>query len=99
MEGRVNWEIAMAKDSITIDAGQAAESKALFGMTPEDLRAVVEALGQRKYRAVQLGEALYKQRVQSLDEVTTLPVDASRAARRRGLRGGVASDRAGGALR
>jgi 23S rRNA (adenine2503-C2)-methyltransferase len=65
----------MATDSITIEAGQAAEPKMLFGMTPEELRAVVEALGQSKYRAVQLAEALYKQRVQSLDEVTTLPVE------------------------
>src|SRR5579859_1538211 len=31
-------------------------------------------LGQKNYRAVQLGEALYKQRVGSLDEVTTFPV-------------------------
>src|SRR5664280_636557 len=64
----------MAMDSITIEDGQAA-AKPLFGMTPEDLRAVVVALGQSKYRAVQLAEALYKQRVQSLEEITTLPED------------------------
>jgi 23S rRNA (adenine2503-C2)-methyltransferase len=58
-----------------MEAGQAAESKALFGMTPEELRAVAVALGQSKYRAVQLAEALYKQRLQSLDEITTLPED------------------------
>ena len=49
--------------------------KALFGMAPEELRAVVESLGQSKYRALQLGDALYKQRVQSLNEITTLPLD------------------------
>jgi len=65
----------MATNSITMEAGQAAESKALFGMTPEELRAVAVALGQSKYRAVQLAEALYKQRLQSLDEITTLPED------------------------
>jgi 23S rRNA (adenine2503-C2)-methyltransferase len=66
----------MAKDSITIEAGRAAAAKPLFGMTPEELRVVmVEALGQSKYRAAQLAEALYKQRVQSLDEITTLRED------------------------
>jgi 23S rRNA (adenine2503-C2)-methyltransferase len=64
----------MATDSITIEDGQEA-AKPLFGMTPEELRAVVVALGQSKYRAVQLGEALYKQRVNSLDEITTLPAE------------------------
>ena len=42
-------------------------------MAPEELRAVVAALGLQKYRAAQLADALYKQRVQSLDEITTLP--------------------------
>jgi 23S rRNA (adenine2503-C2)-methyltransferase len=66
----------MAKDPITIEAGRAAAAKPLFGMTPEELRVVmVEELGQSKYRAVQLAEALYKQRVQFLDEITTLPED------------------------
>ena len=50
--------------------------KALFGMAPEELRAVVEGLGLPKYRAVQLAEALYKQRVTELCEVTTLPAAA-----------------------
>jgi 23S rRNA (adenine2503-C2)-methyltransferase len=40
----------------------------------EELRAVVEGLGLKKYRAVQLGDALYKQRVERLEEITTLPV-------------------------
>ena len=42
-------------------------------MGPEELRAVVEGLGLPKYRAVQLAEALYKQRVTGLEGVTTLP--------------------------
>jgi 23S rRNA (adenine2503-C2)-methyltransferase len=50
-------------------------AKALFGTTPEELRTVVEELGQSKYRAAQLADALYKQRVESLDEITTFPVD------------------------
>jgi 23S rRNA (adenine2503-C2)-methyltransferase len=44
-------------------------------MSAEELRAVVEGLGLAKYRAVQLADALYKQRVGTLEEVTTLPVE------------------------
>jgi 23S rRNA (adenine2503-C2)-methyltransferase len=51
------------------------QAKALFGRTPEELRAVVEGLGLPKYRAVQLGDALYKQRVGSLEEITTFPLE------------------------
>jgi len=51
-----------------------AGQNALFGMTREELAWLMEDLGQPKYRAVQLGDALYKQRVGSLAEITTLPV-------------------------
>jgi len=44
-------------------------------MAPEELRAVVEAFGLSKYRAVQLGDALYKRRVGSVEEITTLPIE------------------------
>src|ERR1035441_1381816 len=71
----------MAADSNTVGAGRGggaavreAGAKALFGMGPDELRAVVEGLGLKKYRAVQLGDALYKQRVERLEEITTLPV-------------------------
>jgi 23S rRNA (adenine2503-C2)-methyltransferase len=50
--------------------------KALFGMTAQQLCAVVEGLGLPKYRAVQLDDALYKQRVEKLEEITTLPLEA-----------------------
>ena len=33
----------------------------------------MELLGQPAYRATQISEALYRQRVASLDEITTLP--------------------------
>ncbi|HKO18877.1 MAG TPA: 23S rRNA (adenine(2503)-C(2))-methyltransferase RlmN, partial [Acidobacteriaceae bacterium] len=45
------------------------------GLDREELRAVVEGLGLPKFRAVQLGDALYKQRVGRLSEVTTLPTE------------------------
>jgi len=47
---------------------------ALFGLGMVELTAVMAGLGQKAYRARQVFDALYKQRVGSLDEVTTLPV-------------------------
>jgi len=61
----------MANDPIPTEK----QSLPLFGLAPDELRDVVEDLGQSKYRAVQLAEALYKQRVQTLDEITTLTVE------------------------
>jgi 23S rRNA (adenine2503-C2)-methyltransferase len=58
-----------------LTTGAAAQARALFGMGAEELRAVVEELGLPKYRAVQLGDALYKRRVAALEEITTLPVE------------------------
>src|ERR1039458_8173354 len=60
--------------AVQAQAGLQRGGKALFGMGPEELRAVVEGLGLKKYRAVQLGDALYKRRVERLEEITTLPV-------------------------
>jgi 23S rRNA (adenine2503-C2)-methyltransferase len=55
-----------------------AGDKALFGRTREELRALMEQLDERPYRAVQLADGLYKQRAATLDEITTLPA-ATRA--------------------
>jgi 23S rRNA (adenine2503-C2)-methyltransferase len=63
----------MATNPIAIEERQASPPIPLFGMTPDELRAAMQALGQSNYRAVQLAEALYKQRVESLDQITTLP--------------------------
>ncbi len=48
---------------------------ALFGMDLAELTVVMAELGQKPYRAKQVFDALYKQRVGGLDEVTTLPVE------------------------
>lgn len=48
---------------------------ALFGKSLPELTELAQALGQKPYRARQLWDALYKQRVGSLDSVTVLPVD------------------------
>ncbi len=49
-------------------------TKALFGMSVADLRALVTGLGLPAYRAVQLGDGLYRQRVQAVEEITALPL-------------------------
>jgi len=46
---------------------------ALFGLDREELRDLAGRLGLPKFRAVQLVDALYKQRVEYLDAVMTLP--------------------------
>jgi 23S rRNA (adenine2503-C2)-methyltransferase len=48
------------------------EIKPLFGLSIIELTALMEQLGQRPYRAAQLHQALYRQRITSLDEATTL---------------------------
>jgi len=49
------------------------EEKPLFGLTLPELTALMAGLGQKTYRATQLHEALYRQRLTSLDQITTLP--------------------------
>jgi 23S rRNA (adenine2503-C2)-methyltransferase len=49
------------------------EEKPLFGMSLDELTALMEGLAQKPYRAAQLHEALYRQRITSLDQATTLP--------------------------
>src|SRR5580693_100320 len=49
------------------------ETRALFGMGLVELTELMSGLGQKPYRARQVWDALYKQRVSGLDEVTTLP--------------------------
>ena len=50
------------------------ETRALFGMGLGELTELMAGLGQKPYRARQMFEALYKQRVSLLDDVMTLPV-------------------------
>jgi len=48
------------------------EMRALFGMDLAELTELMEGLGQKPYRARQVWEALYKQRVSSVEGMTTL---------------------------
>jgi 23S rRNA (adenine2503-C2)-methyltransferase len=49
------------------------ETRALFGMGLEELTEVMGSAGQKPYRARQVFEAVYKQRVATVEDMTTLP--------------------------
>ena len=53
-------------------SNETTASKPLFGTTLTELTSLMERLKQPAYRATQLSEALYRQRIDSLDQVTTL---------------------------
>ncbi len=44
----------------------------LLGMGKEELASFAKSLGEPAYRADQIREAVYRQRVESIDEITTL---------------------------
>lgn len=54
--------------------GKAPVQRSLFGMTLKQLTALVDSLRQPLFRAKQLHDALYRQRVESIDDISTLPV-------------------------
>ncbi len=54
---------------------QRSNTSPLFGMDMAELTAVMAEFAQKPYRAKQIFDALYKQRVGGLDEVTTFPVE------------------------
>ena len=58
-----------------METSEPAGAGALFGMAPEELRALAEALGLPRYRATQMADALYRQRVSGLEQMTTLPAE------------------------
>src|SRR5258708_36049360 len=66
--------ISMYQKIKDIDDTATPAVKALFGMLPEELKGLMEELGQKSYRAGQLAEALYRQRVTGVEEMTALPV-------------------------
>jgi 23S rRNA (adenine2503-C2)-methyltransferase len=50
-------------------------SKALLGLNLQELTQIADEAGQPSYRGRQLFEAVYRQRVQSTEQITTLPQD------------------------
>jgi 23S rRNA (adenine2503-C2)-methyltransferase len=63
----------MNKKINDIKETQKSLPKALFGLPPEEIKKLMEGMGQKGYRATQLTEALYRQRVAGFDEMTALP--------------------------
>lgn len=62
---------------------------ALLGLSFQELRIVVEASGQPRYRARQLYEAIYAQRRASLEAISTLPMDFRNYLSQKGYRVGL----------
>jgi 23S rRNA (adenine2503-C2)-methyltransferase len=58
---------------------------ALLGRDEAELSALVDELNEPGYRAQQLFESLYRQRVQSTDEISTLPFQMRRDLAERGM--------------
>jgi 23S rRNA (adenine2503-C2)-methyltransferase len=61
----------------------------LLGLQMPELSTLVEEFGQPSYRARQLFEALYRQRVQNAEQISTLPQDFRRSLAERGFRVGL----------
>ncbi len=58
---------------------------ALLGQDEAELSALVDELNEPGYRAQQLFESLYRQRVQSTEEISTLPFQMRRTLAERGV--------------
>jgi len=57
----------------TFEPSSSSPSKALFGLLPTELNALMEEFGHKGYRARQIEEALYNKRVTVIDAITVLP--------------------------
>jgi 23S rRNA (adenine2503-C2)-methyltransferase len=66
-------------------------SEALMGMDRAELSAVIERAGELSYRVQQLRDALYRQRVECLEEISTLPQNFREALAREGFTVGLAA--------
>src|SRR5947209_1882198 len=64
--------VAMSKETQGISDLSASGGKTLFGMLPGELKALVAELGEKGYRATQIIEALYRQRVTDIAAMTAL---------------------------
>jgi 23S rRNA (adenine2503-C2)-methyltransferase len=57
----------------------APQKRELLGLDIQELTVLVQDAGEPAYRARQLFEAIYRQRVHSLEEISTLPLEFRRA--------------------
>jgi 23S rRNA (adenine2503-C2)-methyltransferase len=65
--------------------GDPTASNLLLGRDLADFQVVVEELGEPSYRAKQLFESIYRQRVSSIEEISTLPLRLRQQIADRGL--------------
>ncbi|HEX4022523.1 MAG TPA: 23S rRNA (adenine(2503)-C(2))-methyltransferase RlmN [Acidobacteriaceae bacterium] len=63
--------------------------KPLFGLSYQSITEIIESFTQPSYRAKQLWQALYRQRVTQLDEIATLPAELRREMTAAGYRVGL----------
>ena len=59
--------------SIILDASRALNDPSLFGLNNEALASTLQRFSVPEYRTRQLSQALYRQWISDLDEITTLP--------------------------
>ncbi len=67
-----------------------AETLSLLGMDRDELESLASEAGQPSYRAKQIMEAVYRQRVESLAEISTLPLEFRERLERSGVTVGAA---------
>src|SRR5580700_1147941 len=67
-----------------------AKTSTLLGMDREEFTALVSEAGKQSYRAKQIREAVYRQRVESLAEISTLPLEFRERLERDGVTVGAA---------
>ena len=72
----VQREQAVASSDSSI--APASERVCLLGKSIEELRELVSELGEPSYRASQIYHALYAERVRTVDEISSLPLDLRR---------------------
>jgi 23S rRNA (adenine2503-C2)-methyltransferase len=62
----------------------------LLGMTLEEIAALMSEAGEPRYRAQQIRDAVYKQRVETLEQISTLPKELRERLAQRGVSVGAA---------
>lgn len=67
----------------------AARQNELLGLDIQELIALLQSVGEPDYRARQLSEAIYRQRLGSLDQISTLPLALRRTLSERSLKIGL----------
>ena len=66
------------------------DSGALLGMSRQEMADLVSEAGEPSYRARQIMDAVYRQRVETLEEISTLPLEFRKRLEQRGVTVGAA---------